>query len=98
MFQENAFYVSVGPDDVKFNLGYDFIRENTFFTVEMMMDAKGSKVDYDKLVIKQEKRTQKDVDTSKEPAQPKAEFKNSEKAPVLQRAIVEDIKTVEDVL
>ena len=98
MFQENAFYVSVGPDDVKFNLGYDFIRENTFFTVEMMMDAKGSKVDYDKLVIKQEKRTQKEVNASKEPAQPKTEFKNSEKAPILQKAIVEDIKTVEDVL
>ncbi len=94
-FQENSFYVSIGPDDVKVNLGYDFVRENTFFTVEVMMDAKGTKVDYDKLEIKQDKKAQKkeevkDVDEN--------EFKNSEKAPVLQHAVVEDVKTVEDVI
>lgn len=94
-FQENSFYVSIGPDDVKVNLGYDFVRENTFFTVEVMMDAKGTKVDYDKLEIKQDKKAQKkeevkDVDEN--------EFKNTEKAPVLQHAVVEDVKTVEDVI
>lgn len=94
-FQENSFYVSIGPDDVKVNLGYDFVRENTFFTVEVMMDAKGTKVDYDKLEIKQDKKAQKkeevkDVDEN--------EFKNSEKAPVLRHAVVEDVKTVEDVI
>ena len=94
-FQENSFYVSFGPDDVIFNLGYDFIRENTFFTIEVMMDAKGTKIDYEKLEIKQDKKAKKkeeikDVDEN--------EFKNSEKAPVLQHAVVEDVKTVEDVI
>ena len=98
MFQENAFYLSVGPDDVKFNLGYDIIRESTFFTVEMMMDAKGTRVDYDKMVIKQDKKPKDEVKASSEPTKQETEFKNTEKAPVLQKAIVEDIKTVDDVL
>ena len=98
LFQENGFYVSIGPDDIKFNIGYDFIRENTFFTVEMMMDAKGTKIDYEKMVIKQDKKVEKEVEASKQPAAPKTEFQNTNKAPVLQYAQVEDIKTVEDVL
>ena len=97
MFQENAFYVSVGPEDVKFNLGYDFIRENTFFNIEMMMDAKGTKIDYDKMEIKQVKKAQKE-ENEKKAEQPKNDFQNTNKAPVLQYAKVEDIKTVEDVL
>ena len=98
LFQENAFYISVGPEDVKFNIGYDFIRENTFFTMEVMMDAKGTRVDYDKLVIKQDKKPQKDKEIADNSKKPDTEFQNSNKAPVLQRAVVEDIKTVEDVL
>lgn len=97
MFQENAFYISVGPDDVKLNLGYDFIRENTYFTVEMMMDAKGSKIDYDRMEIKQVKKAQKEENERKQAA-PQNEFQNTNKAPVLQYAKVENIKTVEDVL
>lgn len=95
-FQENAFYISVGPDDFKFNLGYDFIRETTIFTVELMLDAKGTKVNYDKLVIKQDNKS----NNSKDPIDPseRSDFQNSNKAPVLQRAVVEDVKTVEDVL
>ena len=95
-FQENAFYISIGPDDFKINLGYDIIRENTFLTFEVMMDAKGTRVDYDKLEIKQDKKAKADeklVDKSEENA-----FKNSERAPVLQKAVVENVSTVEDVL
>ena len=95
-FQENAFYVSLGSDDMKINVGYDIIRENTFFTFEVMMDAKGTQVDYDKLEIKQDKKAKQDeklVDKSQQ-----NEFKNSDKAPVLQRAVVENVSTVEDVL
>lgn len=97
MFQENAFYISVGPDDVKFNLGYDIERENTFFSVEMMMDAKGAKIDYDKMELRQVKKAQKE-ENEKKAEKPQNDFQNTNKAPVLQRAIVEDIKTVEDVL
>ena len=96
-FQENTFYISVGPDDFKFNLGYDFIRETTIFTVEVMLDAKGTRVDYDKLVIKQDKKTQSKEDPV-DPSLKNSDFQNSPKAPVLQRAVVEDVKTVEDVL
>ena len=93
-FQENSFYVSFGPDDVKFHLGYDFIRQNTRFTVEVMMDAKGTHLDYQKLEIKQDKKAKQDEKLEED----SNEFKNSNKAPVLRRAVVEDIKTVEDVL
>lgn len=95
-FQENAFYVSIGTSDFRINLGYDIIRENTFLTLEVMMDAKGSQIDYDKLEIKQDKKAkheEKLVDKSSQ-----NEFKNSEKAPVLERAQVENVSTVEDVL
>lgn len=97
LFQENAFYLSFGPDDVKFNLGYDTVRENLFFTVEMMMNARGTKIDYERLEIKQDKKAEKDTLVDKS-ASDKSNFRNSEKAPVLQRAVVEDIKQVEDVL
>lgn len=97
-FQENSFYLSVGPDDIKFNVGYDFIRENTFFTVEVMMDAKGTQVDYDRLEIKQDKKAQKKDEVQDDENENENEFRNSNKAPVLQRAVVEDVKTVEDVL
>lgn len=97
LFQENRFYLSIGPEDIKFNIGYDTIREGTFFNVMIMTDAKGTQVDYDKLVIKQEKK-EKDEKDEKKPAKPQTEFQNTNKAPVLQYAQVEDIKTVEDVL
>ncbi len=95
-FQENAFYLSVGPEDVKFNVGYDFIRENTFFTVEVMMDAKGTHVDYERLEIKQDKKAKKD--NNPKDIEEENDFQKSTDPPVLQHAVVEDIKTVEDVL
>lgn len=91
-FQENSFYVSVGPDDMKFNLGYDFVRENLYCTIEMMMDAKGAKVEYDTLEIKQSK---------KKHTEHKVQDDNNFTAPkqkTLQRAVVEDIKIMEEVL
>ncbi len=94
-FQENAFFISVGPDDIKFSIGYDFIRENTRFMVEVMMDTKGTKVEYDKLEIKQDKKAKKSEDTV---AEEKSDFQQSQKAPVLQHAVVEDVKNMEDVL
>ena len=93
-YQENAFYISVGPDDVKLNLGYDFIRENLYCTLEMMMDAKGAKVEYDTFELKQDKKPKKDTLTTKAP--------NAYEAPtqpkVLQKAVVENVKVMEDVL
>ncbi len=92
-FQENGFYIAVGPEDIKLNLGYDFIRENLYCTFAIMTDAKGTKVEYEKMEIKQTKKSankeEKITDHSYiAPTQPKT----------LQKAIVEDIKVVEDVL
>ena len=98
MFQENTFYLSIGPDDIRFNIGYDFIRQNTFFSVAMQMDAKGTHIDYDKLVIKRDKKPSDEVKESNETPNKNSNFQNSEKAPVLERAEVTDIKAVEDVL
>ena len=96
-FQENSFYLSVGPDDFKFHIGYDFIRENTYFMFEVMMNAKGTKVDYERLEIKQDKKAQTKKDEVKEEKENDS-FEKSPKAPVLQYAQVENVKTVEDVL
>ncbi|MBQ7764848.1 hypothetical protein IJ384_05735 [bacterium] len=94
-FQENGFYVSLGPDDLKFNVGYDFIRETLRCTVEVMMDAKGTKVEYDRFELTQDNKPKKEKKTV-------AKKENPNLAPVqpkvLQRAVVEDIKVHEDVL
>lgn len=95
-FQENGFYFSFGPDDLKFNLGYDFIRETLRCTVEVMMDAKGTKVEYDRFEIKQDEKNKKTA-KKEEPAK-----ESPNKAPVqpkvLNKAIVENVKVHEDVL
>lgn len=92
-FQENSFYVSVGPDDVKVSVGYDFVRENLYCVVELMTDAKGTKVNYETFEIKQEKKSKPDNN----PKDPDLYRKNTNPV-VLQKAVVEDVKVVEDVL
>ncbi len=52
VFQENGFYLAIGPDDLKLMLGYDFIREQTIFLFTSAIDMKGTSVDYKKMVIK----------------------------------------------
>ena len=49
--REAAFYVALGPDDLKLNLGYDVVRQNTYFGVSMAMNTKGSTVEYKRLKI-----------------------------------------------
>ena len=95
-FQENAFYFLVGPDDFKLIFGYDFIRQNLRCMVEIMTDAKGTKLEYDTFEIKQEKKAEK----QKAPAKQKdSSFEYAPTQPkVLQRAVVENVKVMEDVL
>lgn len=52
MLQENAFFFGIGPDDVRLNIGYDIIRQQTFVTMAMHLDAKGSSLEYKKMVVK----------------------------------------------
>ena len=51
-FSECGIYASIGPDDLRLDVGYDFIREQAYVNVQTLMNAKGTKVSYDKLVIK----------------------------------------------
>ncbi len=94
--QENSFYFSFGPDDLKFNLGYDFVRETLRCTVEVMMDAKGTHVEYDKFEIKQDKKAE--AKKKNEPAKKSNQHAAPTQPKVLQKAVVEDIKVHEDVL
>lgn len=50
--REAAFYVAIGPDDCKLNLGYDFIRQYTYFGVSLAMNTKGTQIEYDRMLIK----------------------------------------------
>ena len=60
-----------------------------------MTDAKGAHINYDKMVIKRDKKPSEEA---KEQNTKQSDFKNSDKAPVLEHAVVEDIKAVDDVL
>lgn len=87
LFQECSFFVSLGPDDMKLNVGYDVIRENAYVNVSMGLDSKGTIVDYDKLEIKNPdmfKPTEKKVFYT-------GAQTNLKKQSILQQAVVEDI-------
>lgn len=51
-WQENAFIFALGPDDFKINLGYDFVRQNTYFGISVALDTKNTNINFDKMVIK----------------------------------------------
>lgn len=59
MFQENSFIVALGPDDFKFNIGYDWVRRQTYFSFIIAMDAKGSSLSFDRMEIKNPDRLAK---------------------------------------
>ena len=52
LFQENSFILAFGPDDIKVSIGYDFVREQTYFGIYVLMDTKGSSLEYEKMEIK----------------------------------------------
>jgi len=90
MFQENRFVVAVGPDDLKIRLGYDFVRQTTYFGFDVAFDTKGTSINYGKMVIKNPERLGKHPDkedrkiafapaAKKSPAEKKNEFKISNK-------------------
>ncbi len=58
-FQECTFIISLGPDDIKLNLGYDWVREHTYFALVVAMNTKGSGIEYEKMVIKHPERLAK---------------------------------------
>ena len=56
MFQENRFLVAFGPDDLKITLGYDFVRQTTYFGFNVAFDSKGTTINYGKMEIKNPER------------------------------------------
>ncbi len=52
LMQENRFYVMVGPEDIKFTLGYDTVRQRTLFSCFMLLGTKNADLEFKKLYIK----------------------------------------------
>ena len=52
MFQENAFLVVLGPDDLHLTFGYDFVRKRTYLTIGASLNTTGSSVNFNTLEIK----------------------------------------------
>ncbi len=88
-FQECSFYASLGPDELKLNVGYDFVRANVYFTVGVALDPKGTEIKYDKLEIKNADKFGSKKDDSLKPDTPTVG--KPKKAPILKRAIVEEM-------
>lgn len=94
LFQECSFYASVGPQDVKLNFGYDFVRQNAFINMVLAVDPKGTTVDYEKMVIKNPENF------NKQKAKNEALYQAAHELPkkkdsgngILTKAVVEDIK------
>ncbi len=51
MFQENRIYFAVGPDDLKFLVGYDVYRQNASMGVIMNVGAENSDVEFKRLIL-----------------------------------------------
>ena len=66
MFQENAFLFSMGPDDFKIILGYDFVRQRTYFGFNVAFNPKGTEIEYDKMVIKNPERLGKNAEENEQ--------------------------------
>lgn len=56
LFQENRFVVALGPDDLKVRLGYDFVRQTTYFGFDVAFDTKGTTINYGRMTIKNPER------------------------------------------
>lgn len=92
LFRECSFFVSLGPDDLKLNVGYDVIRENAYVNFSMALNPKGSAIVYDRLEVKNPENFN---------IRPKTEnfFIDNKKTDdnitkVLQQAIVEDLTEI----
>ena len=52
MLPENSFFFAIGPDDCRLHIGYDAARQQSYVYMTMNLDAKGTVVDYDKMIVK----------------------------------------------
>lgn len=65
MIQENSFFVSLGPDDIKLHIGYDTVRQQSFINLALNIDAKGATMDYKKMTVINPDRLGKDKNGNK---------------------------------
>ena len=78
------------------HLGYDFVREVLRCNFEVMLDAKGTNVEYNRLEIKQDKKAAKEEKLVE--VKPVSDYKAPTAPKELQKAVVENVKVTEDVL
>lgn len=83
LLQENGFLVSIGPDEFKVNLGYDFIREATYFNITMGINVKNSDVTFKKMVIKNPDRLSNDGKPELKLLPKVEDFQTAEKSPAV---------------
>lgn len=101
-FQECSFYASVGPDDLKLNIGYDFIRQNAFINFLIAFDPKGTTINYDKMVIKNPDNFNKQqakndaIYQAAHLSKPGDKTKGKGEKNILTKAVVEDIEVDRD--
>lgn len=69
MFQENRFFISVGPEYARVSLGYDAFRQTTMMMFSMAMGTKDSEIEFEKATVKNPdtigKKPEKRFDLSK---------------------------------
>ncbi len=75
LMQENRFFVMVGPEDVKFTLGYDTIRERTLFNCFFILGTKNADLEFKKLYIKNPDKLGKEEGKPIKPEKAKLEAK-----------------------
>lgn len=93
MFQENSFFFSFGPDDIKLHVGYDTVRQQSFVSMALALDAKGSSIEYKKMVIKNPDKLGKDKNGNNVQTQSFAPSSNTDDED-MPRAEVIDIEEV----
>lgn len=87
--QENRVYVMVGPEDVKFTLGYDTVRQRTLFNCFFILGTKNADLEFKKLYIKNPERlgaSPQEKKPEKAHLEAKAEIKPSLKDKLFKRS------------
>ena len=96
MFSGCTFFVSIGPDDLKLNVGYDLVRDNAYVNFSVALDPKGTVIDYDRLTIKNPENFKLNKKNAYFINDNEKQTKKEPQDKVLRNAIVEEITDVED--
>ena len=96
MFQENSFILAFGPDDFKISVGYDWVRQQTYFSFVLAMDTKGSSLDYEKMVIKNPDRLARSNREEPELKVYDAENNTSDNKPIAKKMMYAEVIDIED--